>query len=111
MKLALAALGLLTLLGACVPAFGGEPADEEAVLELRRAAEIVYHRMELGKLELGAYTTTPLVDAAIPQGAMLTLIDYDAEAGSTYELLLTSHALEGVGFRITPRGVARARIP
>src|SRR5690554_7197037 len=54
------ALALLLGLAACAPgAFGGANPDDPAVAELQRAAEIIYHRMELGKLELGAYTTTP----------------------------------------------------
>lgn len=109
LQLALAALFLLITLAACAPAaFGSANVDQPIVEELRKAAEIIYHRMELGRLELGAYTTTPLVDADIPEGAMLTLINYDLERGSTYELLLTSTHLGGAGFRITPRGVSRA---
>jgi hypothetical protein len=63
--------------------------------------------MELGRLELGAYTTTPLVDAVLPEGATLTLVQYDQEKGSDYTLMLTSSRYPQGAWRITPRGVAR----
>lgn len=95
-------------LAACAPgAFGGASSDDPIVQELQRAAEVIYHRMELGRLELGAYTTTPLVDARIPEGATLTLVEYDAEGGTTYTLLLSSSRFTEGAWRITPSGVAR----
>ncbi len=106
---ALLLVALLALpLAACAPgAFGGANTDDPVVAELQRAAEVIYHRMELGRLELGAYTTTPLVDARIPEGATLTLVEYDAENGASYTLLLTSSRFPQGAWRITPRGVAR----
>jgi len=102
------ALALLLALAACAPgAFGGADPSDPVVAELQRAAEIIFHRMELGKLELGAYTTTPLVDARIPEGATLTLVQYDAEAGTTYTLMLTSSRFTEGAWRITPQGVSR----
>lgn len=107
-RLLAAALALVLALAACAPgAFGGADPDDPAVAELQRAAEIIYHRMELGYLELGGYTTTPLVDATIPEGATLTLVEYDAENGSTYTLMLTSSRFTQGAWRITPRGVSR----
>ena len=88
-------------------AFGGANPNDPVVAELQRAAEIIYHRMELGRLELGGYTTTPLVDASIPEGATLTLVEYDAEKGATYTLMLTSSRFTEGAWRITPRGVSR----
>ena len=97
-----------TALAACAPgAFGGANPDDPAVAELQRAAEIIYHRMELGKLELGAYTTTPLIDAVIPEGATLTLVEYDTESGSTYTIVLSSTRFTQGEWRITPGGVRR----
>ncbi len=102
------AIMLALLVSACAPgAFGGANPDDPVVAELQRAAEVIYHRMELGRLELGAYTTTPLVDAKIPEGATLTLVQYDAEKGSTYTLLLSSSRFPQGAWRITPRGVSR----
>ncbi len=102
------ALALLLGLAACAPgAFGGANPDDPAVAELQRAAEIIYHRMELGKLELGAYTTTPLIDAVIPEGATLTLVEYDTESGSTYTIVLSSTRFTQGEWRITPGGVRR----
>src|SRR5690554_3887175 len=101
------ALTMVLILTACAPgAFGGADPDDPAVAELQRAAEIIYHRMELGRLDLGAYSTTPLVDAALPEGATLTLVEYDTESGSTYTLMLTSTKFQGGAWRITPRGVS-----
>ncbi len=106
--LAVAVLALLLLLGSCAPgAFGGADPDDPTVAELQRAAEIIYHRMELGRLDLGAYTTTPLVDATIPEGATLTLVEYDTVNGSTYTLMLRSTKFPQGAWRITPRGVSR----
>ena len=85
-------------------AAGAAPAADA---ELQRAAEIIYHRMELGKLELGAYTTTPLIDAVIPEGATLTLVEYDTESGSTYTIVLSSTRFTQGEWRITPGGVRR----
>lgn len=103
-----AGLALLLTLAACAPgAFGGANPNDPVVAELQRAAEIIYHRMELGRLELGGYTTTPLVDASIPEGATLTLVEYDAEKGATYTLMLTSSRFTEGAWRITPRGVSR----
>lgn len=106
---ALLLVALLALpLAACAPgAFGGANTDDPVVAELQRAAEVIYHRMELGRLELGAYTTTPLVDARIPEGATLTLVEYDAESGSTYTIVLSSTRFTQGEWRITPSGVRR----
>ncbi|MFA5550775.1 MAG: hypothetical protein WDA03_04080 [Trueperaceae bacterium] len=104
----LAALALLVALGACAPgAFGGANPDDPVVAELQRTAEIIFHRMELGRLELGSYTTTPLVDATIPEGATLTLVEFDTVNGSTYTLMLTSSRFTAGAWRITPRGISR----
>ncbi len=108
LRLAVFSVLVASLLAACAPgAFGGADPNDVVVAELQRSAEVIYHRMELGRLELGAYTTTPLVDAVIPEGATLTLIEYDSENGSTYTLLLTSSRFPEGAWRITPGGVRR----
>ena len=76
-KSIVAALLLALVVSACAPgAFGGARTDDTIVAELQRSAEIIYHRMVLGKLELGAYPTTPLIAARIPVGATLMLTQY-----------------------------------
>lgn len=108
-QLALLAL-LVGSLAACAPgAFGSAGNVDPVAAELQNAAEIVYHRMELGRLELGKYTTTPLVDLTnLPEGATVTLIEYDVERGEFYTILLTSSRLPGASWRITERGVRRS---
>lgn len=80
--------------------------DEEALSQLQNSAEILFHRMELGYLEAGIYTTNVLVDAPIPEGARWTLQEF-ASDGSDYLLVLTSSRVEGVSWHISPRGVTR----
>lgn len=101
---------LVGSLAACAPgAFGSAGNVDPVAAELQNAAEIIYHRMELGRLELGKYTTTPLVDLTnLPEGATVTLIEYDVERGDFYTILLTSSRLPGTSWRITERGVRRS---
>ncbi len=101
---------LAVLLSACAPSAFPSVGTDPAVVELRRTADILYHRMELGYLETGVYTTNALIDAPLPEGAKWTLLDF-AQDGSSYALLLTSTRVPDVAFRITPRGVARASAP
>src|SRR5690606_15326993 len=101
----LIALLLALLAAACAPTtLPG--ADDAAVQELQTTAEILFHRMELGHLESGIYTTNVLVDAPIPEGARWTLQEF-ATDGSDYLLVLTSTRVEGVAWRVSPGGVAR----
>ncbi len=104
---------LVGSLAACAPgAFGRAGKADPVADELQNAAEIIYHRMELGRLELGKYTTTPLVDLTnLPEGATVTLVEYDVERGDFYTILLTSTRLPGEAWRITERGVRRAAAP
>lgn len=110
LKLVLLLTLLVASLAACAPgAFGSAGRADPVADELQNAAEIIYHRMELGRLELGKYTTTPLVDLAnLPEGATVTLIEYDVERGDFYTISLTSSRLPGAAWRITERGVRRA---
>jgi len=95
----------LVLFAACAPTtLPG--VDQAALDELQTTAEILYHRMELGHLEEGIYTTNVLVDAPIPEGARWTLQEF-ASDGSSYLLVLTSSRVEGVSWQISPRGVSR----
>ncbi len=80
--------------------------DDAALARMERTAEILYHRMELGFLESGVYTTNVLIDAPLPEGARWTLQDF-APDGSNYVLILTSSTLPELAWRISPRGVSR----
>jgi len=101
----LLALLLSLLAAACAPStLPG--VDDAAVQELQTTAEVLFHRMELGHLETGIYTTNVLVDAPIPEGARWTLQEF-ASDGSDYLLVLTSTKVEGVTWRVSPSGVTR----
>lgn len=105
-RLALLA-ALMLALGACAPgAFGPAAATDPAVTELERTAQVLFHRMELGFLDSGVYTTNALIDVKLPEGARWTLQEF-ASDGSSYVLTLTSSRVAGVAWRISPRGVAR----
>jgi hypothetical protein len=101
---------LALLLTACAPSAFPTIGTDPAAAELRRTADILYHRMELGYLETGVYTTNALIDVSLPEGAKWTLLDF-AQDGSSYALLLTSTRYPDAAWRITPRGVARASAP
>ncbi len=96
---------VLAVLAACAPStLPG--ADDATVSELDRTAQVIYHRMELGRLESGTYTTNVLVDLMLPEGAKWTLQEF-ANDGSTYRLSLTSTRLEGAEWQVSPSGVKR----
>jgi outer membrane lipoprotein-sorting protein len=96
----------LLVLSACAPTSTTSPspaatAEQQA---LERTAYIVYHRMAIGYLETGTYTTNVLVDVALPQGVRWTLLEYPQDR-SSYTLRLTSDAVEGQAYRVSPAGV------
>ena len=99
------AVALAVAAAACVPSTM-PGADSSVVAELERTANVLFHRMELGFLDTGIYTTNVLVDAPIPEGARWTLQEF-ASDGSDYLLVLTSSRIEGVSWQISPRGVSR----
>src|SRR5690606_32312620 len=95
----------LAVLAACAPTtLPG--ADDAAVAELQRTADVIYHRMEHGFLETGAYTTNVLINVELPEWARWTLQEFAAD-GSSYRLLLTSTRLEGATWEVSPRGARR----
>lgn len=101
----LAALVAVLVVAACAPTtLPG--IDDAALARMERTADILYHRMELGFLESGVYTTNVLIDAPLPEGARWTLQDF-APDGSSYVLILTSASLPDLAWRISPRGVSR----
>lgn len=80
--------------------------DDAAMAQMQRTADILFHRMEIGFLESGVYTTNVLIDAPLPEGARWTLQDF-APDGTSYVLVLTSSSLPEVAWNISPRGVRR----
>jgi hypothetical protein len=102
--LLLAAVTLTLTLAACVPATTTEALADPAAQALERTASEAYHRMELGRLRTGSYTTNVLVDVELPQGARVTL---EAFTGDDYRLRVDSDALDGVAWLVSPRGVRR----
>jgi len=101
---------VITLLAAACAPTSMPGADAGVVAELERTANILFHRMELGYLDSGIYTTNVLIDAKLPEGARWTLQDF-ATDGSSYVLVLTSSNLPTTAWRISPRGVSRTTAP
>jgi hypothetical protein len=98
---------LLLTLAACAPALDGVDAsafETPAALEVERAAQEAYHRMELGRLRLGVYTTNVLVDLDLPRGARVTV---EAFGDDDYRLRFTSDAALDLAWLVTPDGVRR----
>lgn len=103
---ALAAWLLVVALAAtaCVPATVAAALDTPAAQAAERAAQEAYHRMELGRLATGGYTTNVLVDVDLPQGARLTL---EAFTGDDYRLRLELDQVPEVVWLVSPDGVRR----
>jgi len=98
---------LLLTLAACAPALDGVDTsafETPAALEVERAAQEAYHRMELGRLRLGVYTTNVLVDLDLPRGARVTV---EAFGDDDYRLRFTSDAALDLAWIVTPDGVRR----
>jgi hypothetical protein len=98
------ALALAMLLAGCVPAAVAETLDTPAARAVARAAEETFHRMELGRLATGVYTTNVLVDVDLPRGARITV---EAFTDDDYRLRVEGDQVAGVAWIVTPRGVRR----
>ena len=91
------------LLASCAPT-AAPTSLSPAAQQVEQAAVIAYHRMEIGRLQLGTYTTNVLVDLELPQGARWTLADFSDD---DYALRFVSENLPEVFWLVTPRGVSR----
>lgn len=102
----LAVVGLLLVaLSACVPATQGL---SNAAQETERLAVLAWHRMQIGFLELGSYSTDVLRDLELPQGVQWTLEDFSR---SNYRIEFRSSQVDSMVWLVTPQGVRReARI-
>ena len=109
------AIVLLTLLAACAPRTQGTSTDPsagaifqgEAAQETNRLATAAFHRMELGRLESGTYTTNVLINLDVPQGIRWMLEDLSDDA---YTLRFTSSDVPGAAWVVTPEGVEPRRV-
>ena len=95
---------LILTLAACVPRVGGDAFASAVAQEAEQAAHIAFHRMEIGRLETGAYTTNVLVDLTLSRGVRWTLIDFSADS---YRLRFTIDAEPTIGWLVSPSGVRR----
>src|SRR5690625_63657 len=109
------------LLAACAPA-AGTPAREPAGaaahaaprLEEARSADedaartpavAIWHRMELGRLQQGGYTSNVLEEMTdLPRGVAFFM---DSFPGESFELRVTDDAVPGVWWLVTPDGISR----
>ena len=95
---------LVPLLFACAPpATTTQPGVDS---DLHRVAVVAFHRMEIGLLETGAYTTNALIDLEIPRHVRWTLEEF-GEGG--YRIRFTSDSSPGEAWLVTPAGVSAAR--
>lgn len=115
---------LLLGLAACVPATGGTtppasngpaapalPADDVRTVRaprdlgaddpLLRTAWEAWLRMELRRVQTGAYATEALLDLALPAGVRWTVVEYGPD---DYELAMTADAVPTT-LRVDPDGV------
>lgn len=102
----LLALLLLLALAACAPRAAQTPgAASPAEEQLRRTAELAYHRMQIGYLETGTYTTNALVDLELPRGVRWTLESFSED---DYRLRFTADDLPDAAWLVTPAGTRPA---
>jgi hypothetical protein len=97
------ALALTLLATACAPA-AIAPLDDPEAVAVERVAQEAFHRMEIGRLRTGAYTTNVLVDLDLPRGARATVEAFDDD---DYRLRIDSDAVPGAAWLVSPRGVRR----
>ena len=110
-RLLAAALGFTLLVSACAPRTASSnppntPASASLETPQARAtaetAEIAYHRMAIGLLQTGEYTTNALLELALPTGVKWTLEEF---SGADYRLRFTSDDVPVYVWLVTPRGV------
>lgn len=101
--LPLAALALLLVTSACAPrATTASSLDTPEARQLEQVATIAFHRMEIGLLQTGEYTTNVLIDLELPQGVRWTLEQFSS---GDYLLRFTSSHLPDYAYLVTPQGV------
>lgn len=102
-----ALLTLVALLAGCFPQTAPATGpDGTAASELQRTAQLAFHRMEIGYLQTGSYTTNALVDLELPRGVKWTLEEFSETA---YRLRFTDNNQPGEAWLVSPAGVTPAR--
>jgi hypothetical protein len=104
-------LVILLVLAACAPQ-ATRPAQNTpntaAASETQTLAQVAHHRMEIGRLQTGAYTTNVLVDLDIPRGVRWTVLEF---SGDAYLLRFTHDAVPDVEWLVDPAGVRTSSAP
>ena len=101
-------LGLVLLFSACAPRAGTANSPPSTDLTTPQAkqteetAEIAYHRMAIGLLQTGEYTTNVLLELSLPKGVKWTLLEF---SGTDYQLRFTSDDVPAYAWLVTPQGV------
>ena len=93
---------LIALLGACAPTATAPMPGTPAADATQTVAEIAYHRMEIGRLQTGVYTTNVLVDLELPRGVRWTVLEFGDD---DYVLRFSNDSVPDVVWIVTPRGV------
>ncbi len=106
----LAVVALWAVLTGCAPTAQAPLPGGAAAHQLDITARIVFHRMAIGYLETGAYTTNVLVDVQLPAGARWTLEAYP-NGGTSYRLRIISTQVPGIAWEVSPDGVRRVARP
>ena len=99
---------LVLLLGSCAPSARATIPETPAADGTQTVAEIAYHRMEIGRLQTGMYTTNVLIDLELPRGVRWTVLEFSDD---DYVLRFTNDAVSGVVWNVSPRGVRVGSAP
>ncbi|UCH26740.1 MAG: hypothetical protein JSV66_03575 [Trueperaceae bacterium] len=97
------------LLAGCLPQTSSDAFATPQAIEAERTATIAYHRMQIGFLETGSFSTHVLIDLQLPRGVRWTLEEF-SDLDRDYRLLFTVDDLPGIAWRVTPRGIERLRL-
>lgn len=97
----------LVALSACAPqASRGEPDTVALATPSAEAtttvARIAHHRMEIGRLQTGAYTTNVLIDLELPRGVRWTVLEF---SGDDYLLRFTNDSEPSLIWLVDPGGI------
>jgi hypothetical protein len=95
---------LLAAVAGCAPR-AALPSPSRVTGELQRTALVAFHRMEIGFLQTGSYTTNVLVDLELPRGVKWTLEEF---TDRDYRLRFTDDDDPGAAWLVSPAGVAPA---
>ena len=93
---------LIALLGACAPTVSTPSPGTPAADATQTVAEIAYHRMAIGRLQTGVYTTNILIDLELPRGVRWTVLEFGDD---DYVLRFTNDSVPDVVWIVDPRGV------